>query len=69
MEQRNVPYALLDRRIAGVDANFVGIDDLLAGKAIPAGRPLRKLTQIAEDAGSGCETERFECDQPQADRE
>jgi DNA-binding LacI/PurR family transcriptional regulator len=39
MEQRNVPYVVLDRRIAGVDANLVGIDDFLAGKAIPAGKP------------------------------
>ena len=26
-----IPYVLLDRRIAGVSANFVGIDDVLAG--------------------------------------
>jgi hypothetical protein len=25
--------------IAGVDANLVGIEDVLAGKAIPAGKP------------------------------
>ena len=34
VEQRNVLYVLLDRRIAKVDANFVGIHDVLAGKAI-----------------------------------
>jgi LacI family transcriptional regulator len=28
---QKVPYLLLDRRIAGVSANFVGIDDVMAG--------------------------------------
>jgi LacI family transcriptional regulator len=29
--EQKVPYLLLDRRIAGVSANFVGIDDVMAG--------------------------------------
>ena len=31
IEARSVPYVLLDRKVAGVSANFVGIDDVVAG--------------------------------------
>jgi len=31
IESRNVPYVLIDRQLAGVHANFVGMDDELAG--------------------------------------
>ena len=32
IQDQNLPYVLLDRRIAGVLANFVGIDDVIAGE-------------------------------------
>jgi len=31
IEEQGVPYVLIDRRIAGLDANFVGVDDQLVG--------------------------------------
>jgi LacI family transcriptional regulator len=31
IQERDLPYVLLDRKIAGVSANFVGIDDVMAG--------------------------------------
>jgi LacI family transcriptional regulator len=31
IEERNVPYVLIDRQFAGLAANFVGIDDAAAG--------------------------------------
>ena len=31
IQDQGIPYVLLDRRVAGVTANFVGIDDILAG--------------------------------------
>lgn len=32
IQDQKMPYVLLDRKIAGVRANFVGIDDLMAGE-------------------------------------
>jgi len=32
IQEQKLPYVLLDRKIAGVPANFVGIDDVLAGE-------------------------------------
>jgi len=32
IQDQKMPYVLLDRKIAGVQANFVGIDDLMAGE-------------------------------------
>ena len=32
MEQRNTPYVLIDRHFEGFTANFVGVNDLLAGE-------------------------------------
>jgi LacI family transcriptional regulator len=31
IEEQGVPYVLIDRRIGGLDANFVGVDDQLVG--------------------------------------
>lgn len=31
IEEQNVPYVLIDRRFAGLQANFVGVDDLEVG--------------------------------------
>jgi LacI family transcriptional regulator len=31
MEEQGIPYVLLDRKIPGINANFVGIDDVNAG--------------------------------------
>lgn len=32
LQEQQMPYVLLDRKIAGVTANFVGIDDVMAGE-------------------------------------
>jgi LacI family transcriptional regulator len=32
IQDQKLPYVLLDRKIAGVSANFVGIDDVMAGE-------------------------------------
>jgi LacI family transcriptional regulator len=32
IEEQKVPYVLLDRRFAGLDANFVGVDDQAVGR-------------------------------------
>lgn len=32
VESRRIPYVLIDRRFKGLDANFIGIDDLVAGE-------------------------------------
>jgi LacI family transcriptional regulator len=31
IEEQGIPYVLIDRRIEGLDANFVGVDDALVG--------------------------------------
>jgi LacI family transcriptional regulator len=31
IEEQGVPYVLIDRRVGGLDANFVGVDDQLVG--------------------------------------
>ena len=31
IQEQKIPYVLLDRKLAGVSANFVGIDDVMAG--------------------------------------
>ena len=40
IEEQKVPYVLLDRRIAGLNANFVGVDDEAAGTLAAQGNAL-----------------------------
>ena len=56
IQDQNVPYILLDRKIPGLEANFVGINDVTAG--IQATTHLIEIgcKTIAHIAGSGVST-------------
>ena len=56
IEDRHVPYVLLDRKIIGVDSNFVGIDDVKAGSMATSHLIEIGCKRIAHLAGSGVST-------------
>jgi LacI family transcriptional regulator len=51
IEEQKVPYVLLDRRFAGLDANFVGVDDEAVGRLATSHLIEQGCTRIAHIRG------------------
>jgi LacI family transcriptional regulator len=56
IQDQKLPYVLLDRKIAGVSANFVGIDDVMAGETATTHLLQIGCTTIAHIGGSDVST-------------
>ena len=56
IEEQHVPFVLLDRRVAGISANFVGIDDVMAGTIATAHLLEIGCKTVAHIAGSDVST-------------
>jgi LacI family transcriptional regulator len=56
IQDQKLPYVLLDRKISGVNANFVGIDDVMAGELATTHLLEIGCTTIAHIGGSDVST-------------
>jgi LacI family transcriptional regulator len=56
IEEQRTPYVLVDRRVAGLNANFIGVDDAAAGRLATAHLISLRRRRIAHIAGPAVST-------------